>query len=530
MLMNIKNFIIQIRKRLIILFLILSSFIFFNSAKAYEVSYTSETNGLSATANISDDLPYYYITEMTNNLVLYVSSNPFVANYNNDGFFATGQTIYIYRKTAANAWTQYDWSSVYTQNNTGYVGGIGISCANYDTCVSTANTYIKKANHDILYNNTNNIVFANNVSLPTPEISFTSTSNTTTINNESYIYSKDITIDYSIIDNDNYYYMYLDTNENIWHTLYLTDSTSYTFNVSSNTNIIAKVLDKSTLDLVTSSSYSVNDIDYIIDISISHTENYNSFGIVTSSNIKIDYFTSERSLYDFDYYMYDEWWTLDSSLSSIDLNIYDNQIIIARIKDKNSGSVLFTKSFDVTYDIRVPQINFISKPEYSYETYTSNLGNQLGKNCISKNNLYIDYGFLDNTRFTYLYSLDNGSTWINTNLDYNCSNSPEGSSCVGLFLELTSNGYVIARVISNSDNSIVTQATFTINNIGVCNVNSDSSSSFDSNESFNYWSTPIQEFLRIFKYFYNSLPDILHYFFTFIFIFIIMLFALKFLL
>lgn len=131
-----------------------------------------------------------------------------------------------------------------------------------------------------------------------PTINFTSTSNTIIVDDIEYINSKDVTINFNASDYENYFYIYKLENSNNWITYNpIQAETNITLNVSENTHVIAQILDKNTSEIVTTSTYTISDINKYTGLTLRKTYNSGTNGNDLHSLNIINY----DSTYDIDF-------------------------------------------------------------------------------------------------------------------------------------------------------------------------------------------------------------------------------------
>ena len=93
------------------------------------------------------------------------------------------------------------------------------------------------------------------------------------------IISKDLTIKYNVDDYTKYIYLYKKENDNTWSTYNFTSSnTSLTLNVTSNISYIARILDKSTNEILFTSTFNITNINDFDNLKLVKTFNSGTNG------------------------------------------------------------------------------------------------------------------------------------------------------------------------------------------------------------------------------------------------------------
>lgn len=110
---------------------------------------------------------------------------------------------------------------------------------------------------------TNKLLYEANA-LPTiPTTLITKESETTvTIENETFISSVTLNIEFSLIDNDKYFYLYKFGSESEWTSITLTQSSSISLTFKTNDTLYVQVLDKTTQETVSSATFTIDSINY----------------------------------------------------------------------------------------------------------------------------------------------------------------------------------------------------------------------------------------------------------------------------
>lgn len=114
---------------------------------------------------------------------------------------------------------------------------------------------------------------------------------------KNYVKSVDLTIDFAIVDNDKYLYMYKDNlYGNGWVTNVL-DNRSIDVNFTNNTDIIVQVVDKNTNEVITSNTYNINSINNIVGENGTDITFNNSFEYINQNNNLNDVFSPIKTIW-----------------------------------------------------------------------------------------------------------------------------------------------------------------------------------------------------------------------------------------
>lgn len=366
----------------------------------------------------------------------YILSKDLTINYNVDDYT---KYIYLYKKQSDDNWSTYNFTTDNTSftlnvtENTSYIARIVDKSTNEEVYTSTMT--VTGINYDEYINDNLNITF---------------TSKNNIVNDK--VASVNLTIDYGVIDNNKYIYLYKKLDDSNWTTVNLINNSYIDVLINKNNSIIAQILDKSTYEVVKQSTMTITNIDYDVNISFESETLKDDFGNIYQTNVNIIFNTLNRDLFYYEYrtdnFILDnnEFWSrLDDDKSSIVVQNRDNINIYARIIDKSTDEVVYMTTYKIT--------NIINKPNISFKTF-NNLSYENGKNYISSIDLTIDYGLIDNSKYIYQYKKENDENWTTVNL-FNSSYD----------ININENCNIIARVINKEDESIITISSFTIVNI-----------------------------------------------------------------
>lgn len=160
--------------------------------------------------------------------------NDIITNYN-DGYFPT-----VYTNQDIKVGNYYDGKTT---------GDFGVSVSYvYDSFTLNGKTY-----------NVDDVIIPRNDTV-IPKITFSVSENKETINGEEIVTSKDITVNFSIIDNENYRYLISFDREN-WSTITIDDGNSMTFNINDNKTVYVQVKKANDYSMVTSATYLIDGIE-----------------------------------------------------------------------------------------------------------------------------------------------------------------------------------------------------------------------------------------------------------------------------
>lgn len=131
--------------------------------------------------------------------------------------------------------------------------------------------------NDVIYNEGdfgyNDGILYDKSKITTPTVSITKESETTvTIDDETFISSVTLNIEFSSIENDKYFYLYKYGSNSDWSTITLTNSNSFTKTFNINDTLYVQILDKITQETVSSATFTINQINYTFDPYVDITE------------------------------------------------------------------------------------------------------------------------------------------------------------------------------------------------------------------------------------------------------------------
>lgn len=366
----------------------------------------------------------------------YILSKDLTINYNVDDYT---KYIYLYKKESDDTWSTYNFTTNNTSftlnvtENTSYIARIVDKSTNED--VYTSSFTVTGINYDEYINDKLNITFTSKNNLVNDKVA-----------------SVTLTIDFGVIDNDNYIYLYKKIDDENWTSVYLTKDSSIDLLINKNNSIISRILDKSTYDVVKQSTMTISNIDYDVNISFESETLKDDFGNIYQTNVNIVFNSLNRDLFYYeyrtDYYILNnqEFWTrLDDDKSNIIVQNRDNINLYARIVNKSTNEVIYTSNYKV--------IQNIDKPNITFKTF-DNLEYKNGKNYITSVTLTIDFGLIDNDKYVYQYKKSKDSAWTTLNLFNNNTD-----------IEITENDTIYARVLDYNTSDVVTSATITITKI-----------------------------------------------------------------
>lgn len=378
----------------------------------------------------------------------YVLSEDLTITYNVDDYT---KYIYQYKKESDEDWTNVaivnnNSITLNVKENTTYIARILDRNNNYNVVKSATFTFTN-INYDEYLDDNLKITFKNKNNL---------------IDNK--VASVNLNIDYGVIDNNKYIYLYKKNEDSNWTTVNLFNNSSIDILVNENTAIIARILDKKTYKLVKQSTMNITNIDYNFSIKFNAETLKDDFGNVYQTNVDIIFNTLNRDLFYYeyrtDYYVLNnqEFWTrLDDDKSNIVVQNRDNINIYARIIDKSNDKVVYTSTYKVIQNIDKPKITFKKFNNLSYIN---------GKNYITSVTLTIDFGLIDNDKYVYQYKKNDENNWTTLNLFNNNTD-----------IEITENCTIYVRVLDYDSGEIVTSSTYTETNI-------NNSESFDNMFNF----------------------------------------------
>lgn len=222
---------------------------------------------------------HYYIIDATN---MVVSTKPLVYSTGNYGSsYHSYGLMNVPTSTAGNFTYFYNngspWFSVtsYSTNNGSTPSRqYGTSGSLLSSIYTNTDIYqYDSSNSSGTWENLNNLLYEANA-LPTfPTVSITKENETTvTIEDEIFISSVTLKIDFGTIDNDKYLYMYKYGLDSEWSTITLTQSNSFSKTFNTNDTLYVQILDQITQETVSSATYTINSINYNFEPYVDITE------------------------------------------------------------------------------------------------------------------------------------------------------------------------------------------------------------------------------------------------------------------
>ena len=332
-----------------------------------------------------------------------------------------------------------------------------------------------------------------------PEITFSSTSLTSNNN----IYQKNVTVNFETVDNNLYNYFILDTRNNTWNQITLSNTPTYTITARENYVIYAEIRDKNG-GVISSGSYAISDIDTNISITFEEEKIFAEDGVRTGSWVYINYYSPNPSDYTYKYFI----WYLDDNnplptmthtTSQAKARLVYDGVVYAEIIENSTNDVVASASYTISDNLNVPAINFNEFVNLENERYLCGVNWYCFRNCVSSDIITINYGYLDNSKYIYQYSYD-GENWNNVSLT--CNNAfDDTTACASYDIEVFNNKLIIGRVI-DKNNNVVAMSSFYVANIGICD---DDTNFDDSRQTIKGFSSYLSSFGDLFSYFYNNL-------------------------
>lgn len=244
-----------------------------------------------------------------------------------------------------------------------------------------------------------------------PTIDITKESETTvTILEKEYITDVTLKIDFGSIDNDNYLYMFKYGIDSEWETIKLSQSTSFTKTYSTNDTLYVQVMDRNTNEVLTTSTFGINSINYDYTPYIT-IEEITPDACILDEYIICQALQINSHIVDFDRYSFiviDHTQNTTEEIKEMTVykTYYVNSTIEVRIVDNTTGEVLEIESFG---------IKTISED-------TSNLGQHITYSCkFAKygTNYLCDYYFYNYNQDSYRYYYRTStSNFVELNIGY----------------------------------------------------------------------------------------------------------------
>lgn len=187
----------------------------------------------------------------------------------------------------------------------------------------------------------------------TPTITFSVSENKETINGEEIVTSKDLTVNFSIIDNTNYRYLISFDREN-WSSITIDEGNSMTFNIKENKTVYVQVLNASDYSMVTSATYTIDGIidkpsiyyNIISEDKVPESEKV----YIVSKTLRTTFDIIDNEKYVYAYSLDGENWKkikLVNGIKYFDLKFNQNETVRTKILDRNTGDLITSSSFTV---------------------------------------------------------------------------------------------------------------------------------------------------------------------------------------
>lgn len=278
---------------------------------------------------------YYWTDKQATNttpLLSYTSQgsnvpNDIITNYN-DGYFPT---VYTNKDIKVGN---------YSDGKTTADFGVSVSYA-YDSFTLNGKTY-----------NVDDVIIPRNDTV-IPKITFSVSENKETINGEEIVTSKDLTVNFSIIDNENYRYLISFDREN-WSSITIDEGNSMTFNIKENKTVYVQVLNASDYSMVTSATYTIDGIidkpsiyyNIIDEEKVPKAEKV----YVVSKTLRTTFDIIDNDKYVYAYSLDGENWKtikLVNGINYFDLKFNQEETVRTRILDRNTGKLITSATFTV---------------------------------------------------------------------------------------------------------------------------------------------------------------------------------------
>lgn len=270
------------------------------------------------------------------------------------GYIDNDKYIYMYKFNDENY-----WNTVYLISSTSKI----IDIYKNRTVIAQI---LDKNTYDVIDSKTYMITNINN----NFSIDFSASTLTDDWNNT---YLTNVTINYNAINRDLYNFQYTIDEEN-WITLE-NNATSTLVQTSENINIIARILEKSSGNVVKTSTYKV----------IQNLEKPKITFKLASGNILVEkafltinfgLMNNEKYGYMWKYYDEDTWNTVYLTKTSVELEISKNTTIIAQVINKSDNSIVTNSSFLITTIVNMDDYdhaptNFFTAVKYSFDYFAN---------------------------------------------------------------------------------------------------------------------------------------------------------------
>lgn len=291
--------------------------------------------------------------------------------------------------------------------------GSGWEKANFYETITRGNRIIKSG--DILSD-----------SLPT--ITFNAKNNKENINGEMLTTSVDLTIDFKSINNNKYIYQASYDNGKNWETYTLDDTTLAKKTILNNGTIIARILSIEDNSVVTSSTYTIDNITNTSISSVNLIDNTKNteycfmeiegkkqqvcFNLVAEfinlDTSKYNYYISDNNGTNFK--IIENLGSLSSNMKAF--NLFKEGTYVVKIEDKE-GNYVDSKSMTLKYPESIENLGQKIILDYEFNKDGCNLGDSL--ELCSVVYIYTLFLNVDITKYNYFYTIDQGRNWININ-------------------------------------------------------------------------------------------------------------------
>lgn len=372
-----------------------------------------------------------------------------------------------------------------------------------------------------------------------PTISITEDSKTSvTILDKEYITDVTLNIEFSLIDNEKYLYMYKYGIDSEWATMTLTQSNNFSKTYSTNDTLYVQVIDRKTHDVLATSTFTISSINNIpnddkVTIYFQKITDDVDSTLYNQCTIKqglVSYRACETFSISFDIINYNKYiyeMSLDGGVTWVDVStrlynnfflerIFENKTIYIRVLNRSDYSLNNASTFTVSSIESTSELGQKVLFGSSYSVQSPD---------IDVTALFINY---DSSNYNYYYSLYNTSdSFIDITDSIDCTNN----LCT-FKTRIYVKGTMYVRIEDKTGNLIYT-ATYTVDYYNWINSNNP----FDKDDffstffdSFDYFLNPIKEIFNSITLFFDSLPIEIKYIFYVSFVIIIILFLIKFIL
>lgn len=368
----------------------------------------------------------------------------------------------------------------------------------------------------------------------TPIATFNSTNFgilTVTETKKNYVTDIKVDIEYSDFDTDKYSYFYsiidnVDDDIN-FQEIYSTKNKIFSFHVKKNCYIIQKIVDKSTNEIVHTSTYNITGISFPIpNAKFNHLEDVH-YDNDTSKPILYKLYELHFDFFNTDLYEYayrDNYInsTITVKENNTKIYIWDNYNVPVTVYDKKTGDIV------AEYNFSVNGITGSSTPIAFYEIV------DVPRSCgdseiIPVKEIYISFSFVYTEEFSYQYTIiknptDKITNWVDeSSLRYNND----------FYFKLEENSYIITRIINKSTNEIVYSSTYAITGIDQyddykCYFGSTYDENIAGLQRFLKELVDVRnDFQKLFYAFFNNLPEFVRVGIVAIYVIMLVILALQ---